>query len=190
MIIANLNGTINLYEYNKILKENLKKAHGIDYIDYLDKINELLLNCKSYREIGTWQGASTSVALLNKINYIETIDLSFELINPHVDIINNFIKKENINFIMKEVDSLKNIIDTEVDFLLIDGYHSPKHVEKELKKYAPWTKKYIMLHDTTLVPKLQNTVNNFLLENTNWVLESQHTKNVGYMVIKNVKRNI
>lgn len=184
MIIADLNDAVNLQDYNKKLEQQLQEAHGNDYIDYLKKILELLNDCESYREIGTWQGASTSVALLKKIKYVETIDLSFEKINPYVDVFYNFAKEENINFVMRETDSLKNDIDTEVDFLLIDGFHNPKQVEKELKKYADWTKKYIMFHDTTLVPRLQKTVNNFLSNNKNWILESQHTKNVGYMVIR------
>lgn len=184
MIVADLNDAVNLYEYNTVLEKKLQEAHGEDYIDYLKKILELLDHCNSYREIGTWQGASTSVALLKKISYVETIDLSFEKINPYINIFYDFSKKENINFIMNEIDSLKNDVDKEVDLLLIDGYHNPKQVEKELKKYAIWTKKYIMFHDTTLVPRLQKTVNNFLSNNADWVLESQHTKNVGYMVIK------
>jgi hypothetical protein len=184
MIIADLNGIDNLLRYNENLQKKLQDAHGVDYIEYLQKLDTILSDCNTYREIGTWQGASTSVALLKKINYVETIDISFNTIKPYLHIFQNFAKKENIKLITSETDSLKHKVEHAVDFLLIDGYHSPKQVEKELNKYAPYTKKYIMCHDTTLVSTIQKVVNNFLINNKDWVLESQSRNNVGYIVIK------
>jgi predicted O-methyltransferase YrrM len=184
MIIADLSKAKNLLEYKNILTNELKAAHGNDYTEYLDKLIELSVECMSYREIGTWQGSSTATMLVSLIKYVETIDISFEKINPYVDLFKKFAEENEINFVMKEIDSLKNNIDIEVDMLLIDGYHNAKQVQKELNKYSLWTKKFILVHDTTLVPRLQKTINNFLSENKEWTLESQCENNVGYMVIK------
>ena len=83
MILANLKEATNINEYQTSLKQQLQKAHGEQYTDYLDEIARLTKNSQSYREIGTFQGASTSTAMMNMIPYVETIDLDFVHINPH-----------------------------------------------------------------------------------------------------------
>ena len=58
MILANLKEATNINEYQTSLKQQLQKAHGEQYTDYLDEIYRLTKNAQSYREIGTYQGAS------------------------------------------------------------------------------------------------------------------------------------
>ena len=84
---------------------------------------------------------------------------------------------------MIQTDSLKYNIDKKTEVLLIDGYHNPKHVAKELDKYAPWTIQTIVLHDTTLFPRLWKSVQNFLSSHQDWKLVYRHTVNAGYTVL-------
>ena len=72
MILANLKEATNINEYQTSLKQQLQKAHGEQYTDYLDEIYRLTKNAQSYREIGTYQGASTSTAMMNNIPFVAT----------------------------------------------------------------------------------------------------------------------
>ena len=183
MIVANLKEATNIDEYQNSLKQQLQKAHGEQYTDYLDEIYKLTKNSQSYREIGTYQGASTSTAMMNKIPYVETIDLDFVHINPHKHIFETHAQQNKIEFKMIQSDSLKYNIDKPTEVLLIDGYHNPKHIAKELDKYAPWTTQTIILHDTTLFPRLWKSVHNFLTSHQDWKLVYRHTLNAGYTVL-------
>ena len=183
MIVANLKEAKNINEYQALLKQQLQKAHGEQYTDYLDEISKLTKNSQSYREIGTFQGASTSTAFSNMIPYIETIDLDFVHINPYKHIFETHAQQNRIEFKMIQTDSLKYNVDKKTEVLLIDGYHNPKHVAKELVKYAPWTTQTIILHDTTLFPRLWKSVQNFLNNNKDWNLDYRHTVNAGYTVL-------
>ena len=100
MILANLKEATNIDEYQNSLKQQLQKAHGEQYTDYLDEIYKLTKNSQSYREIGTYQGASTSTAMMNKIPYVETIDLDFVHINPHKHIFETHAQQNKIEFKM------------------------------------------------------------------------------------------
>ena len=183
MILANLKEATNIDEYQNSLKQQLQKAHGEQYTDYLDEIYRLTKNSQSYREIGTYQGASTSTAMMNKIPYVETIDLDFVHINPHKHIFETHAQQNQIEFKMIQSDSLKYNIDKPTEVLLIDGYHNPKHIAKELDKYSPWTTQTIILHDTTLFPRLWKSVQNFLSSHQDWKLVYRHTLNAGYTVL-------
>ena len=183
MILANLKEATNIDEYQNSLKQQLQKAHGEQYTDYLDEIYKLTKNSQSYREIGTYQGASTSTAMMNKIPYVETIDLDFVHINPYKHIFETHAQQNQIEFKMIQSDSLKYNIDKPTEVLLIDGYHNPKHIAKELDKYSPWTTQTIILHDTTLFPRLWKSVQNFLSSHQDWKLVYRHTLNAGYTVL-------
>ena len=94
------------------------------------------------------------------------------------------IRQQNqIEFKMIQSDSLKYNIDKPTEVLLIDGYHNPKHIAKELDKYSPWTTQTIILHDTTLFPRLWKSVQNFLSSHQDWKLVYRHTLNAGYTVL-------
>ena len=105
MIVANLKEATNINEYQISLKQQLQKAHGEQYTDYLDEIARLTKNAQSYREIGTFQGASTSTAMMNMIPYIETIDLDFVHINPHKHIFETHAQQNKIETIIRVTNS-------------------------------------------------------------------------------------
>lgn len=184
MILANLHDATDLREYYNLLSTELNKAHGPLYSSYLIRIKDLFKDCKSYREIGTWQGASTSTALLENIPYIETIDISFQHINPYLHLFKNYAETNSVDFVMIENDSLKHLSEKVTEVLLIDGYHNAKHVAQELDLYSKITAKFIMLHDTTLFPRLQKVVSRFLERNTDWAIHEKNEDSVGFTVLK------
>jgi len=184
MIIADLRDAVDLQDYNKRLKKQLQIKHGKDYTNYLDAISRYSSEIESYREIGTWQGASTSAILLDKVPYIQTIDIDLNLYNEHKHHFDIFAKENNINYLATQSDSLTYPLVEAVDFTLIDGRHNPKHVFKELLKYSTYTTKYIMLHDTTLVPRLRKSIDNFMRNREGWKIKEVHELNVGYTVLE------
>ena len=72
---------------------------------------------------------------------------------------------------------------TEVDFTFLDGWHNANHVFKELLKYSLFTKKYIMLHDTTLFPRLTTAVDRFVNKG-GWKIKEVHRANVGFTILE------
>ena len=184
MIVADLKDAVDLQDYNTRLERELRIAHGEQYTDYLDAIERYSKEIESYREIGTFQGASTSRILLQKLSYVQTIDIDLTLYFKYRHHFDTFVEQNNIRYLYTQSDSLKCPLETEVDFTLIDGRHNPKQVMKELAKYSTYTKKYIMLHDTTLVPKLRKPIDNFV-KNSTWKIKEVHTANVGFTVLEN-----
>ena len=63
MIVANLKEATNINEYQISLKQQLQKAHGEKYTDYLDEITRLTKGSQSYREIGTFPVSYTHLTL-------------------------------------------------------------------------------------------------------------------------------
>ncbi len=192
MIEADLSKAVNLYDYNKILEQELKKAHGEEYTDYLDAISKYSTEIKSYREIGTWQGASTSRILLefsfksgsgDKMPYVQTIDNDLKKYLKHHHHFDTFAKQNKIEYIATETDSLDYLVGTEVDFTFLDGWHNANHVFKELIKYSLFTKKYIMLHDTTLFPRLTIAVDRFVNKG-GWKIKEKNHANVGFTILE------
>jgi predicted O-methyltransferase YrrM len=183
VIEADLSKAVDLHDYNEKLEQELKKAHGEEYTDYLDAISRYSSEIKSYREIGTWQGASTSRILLEKIPYVHTIDNDLKKYLKHHHHFDTFAKQNKIEYIVTEKDSLDYLVGTEVDFTFLDGWHNANHVFKELLKYSLFTKKYIMLHDTTLFPRLTIAVDRFVNKG-GWKIKEVHRANVGFTILE------
>ena len=101
------------------------------------------------------------------------------------------------------------------DMVFIDTWHIYGQLKRELAKFAPLTKKYILLHDTTLdaiqgesirnkhnlrarseasgIPVdeiacgLWRAVEEFLAANPNWILKERYTNNNGLTVLERVE---
>jgi hypothetical protein len=102
--------------------------------------------------------------------------------------------------------NLKNVLDVTIektDLLFIDTWHSYKQLSAELKLHANKVRKYICLHDTTSYATEDETsyevwgddwkseglgiwkaVEEFLQNNTNWVLDQRFTNNNGFTILK------
>jgi hypothetical protein len=71
--------------------------------------------------------------------------------------------------------------------LVIDSYHHPNHLQKELDTHGRNVKKYIIAHDTSILHGKMNdslfqVLNNWAAKNQ-WKVLERVTKNVGYTVI-------
>jgi hypothetical protein len=103
-------------------------------------------------------------------------------------------------------------LDHEVDLTFIDTWHVYAQLKRELDKFSKITKKYIIMHDTTVDELLGESIRNgwnvynqsmqsgfpvdeinkglwpaiveFLEENTNWELHERFTNNNGLTILK------
>lgn len=164
----------------------LSRVYDYDFTEYLRKMPEYLTMCSSYRELGTNQGGSASIALLSNLNYYEFVDKSFKNYRKQKHLFNNYLEHKNIKITMHEMSSLEVNTDTVTDFLLVDSVHKYKHVKKEIETYAPLTSKYIMFHDTNGVPEVYRAVKEFLEVSLQWQEIEHYSQGAGYTVIQRI----
>lgn len=168
-------------EFYPLIRSDFAKAHGEDYLLYLDRIESYIQECQSYRELGTMQGASLSAALTNKIIKAHCIDIDMSRIRQLLHIFKPY------NVVFTESDSLSDrIVPEPTDFLLIDSLHQPTHVTSELNKYGKKTNKYILLHDTHKQSGIRVAVDSWVKINPEWEVVEHCKLNVGFSVLKKV----
>ena len=101
-----------------------------------DAIRFYLMNCDSYKELGTHQGASAAAAMTGgKIpSYMELIDINHEKYRWKLkSLAVPYAKENNIELIVREADStsLASLSHKAVDMLVIDSLHKRSHMEQE-----------------------------------------------------------
>lgn len=177
----------NLKDVAATTLTGLSEVYHYEFPEYIRRIPNFLKKCKSYRELGTNQGGSASVALLEKLDYYELVDKSFGNYNPIKHHVEKYCKENTINVVYHEMSSLDVKTDIETDFILIDSVHRYKHVSQEIKLYEPLTRKYMMFHDTYGFPGVGQAVRDFLKTTKKWKLIEEQNKTPGYMVLERIK---
>ena len=96
--------------------------------------------------------------------------------------------KNNIKLDLRQVDSTGFGSINPSDMLVIDSYHHPNHMTKELEVHGKNVRKYIIAHDTSIIngrpnDALFHVLAKFAEENKWEIVEREH-RNVGYTVLK------
>lgn len=191
MINSELGHVKNLEEFNSEIRRQQEEAHGVDYCAIHDAIRKYSRGCQHYMEIGTHQGGTASVALLEKFKRIQLVDIDFSRYNKFLKALAEPYAAENkIELVIKQADSRSISSLGYSDMLVIDSYHHPDHMKAELQLHGATVRKYIIAHDTSII----NGVNNESLYNClkNWAANNKFvevergTTNVGYVVFKKV----
>lgn len=189
MINADLSQVTTLPEFNKELRKQQEEAHGNDYCEIHDAIKMYITECESYMELGTHQGGTASVAMLCKPKRVFLVDKDMSRYRKFLaPIAQEWCNSQGIDLTVKEEDSTSSTIVNATDMLVIDSYHHPSHMKKELTVHSKNVRKYIIAHDTSIVngkpnDSLYQTLKQFAEEN-NWEVIEHNTNNVGYTVIK------
>jgi len=112
------------------------------------------------------------------------------------------------------INNLDLTLEENVDMTFIDTWHVYGQLKRELAKFAPITNKYIIMHDTTVDEIVGETIRNgwnakeqslqtgipveeincglgkaideFLLENSDWILKEKFTNNNGLTVLQKI----
>jgi hypothetical protein len=189
MINADLSNVKSIAGFNKEIRRQQEEAHGEDYCQIHDAIKKYMKECKSYMELGTHQGGTASAAMLCKPNRIYLVDMDMSRYRKFLEpLASDFCDKNDIELIVKEADSTSFTTINMTDMLVIDSYHHPAHMQKELNTHASNVRKYILAHDTSIVngkpnDSLYQCLVKFASEN-NWEIIERGTTNVGYTVLK------
>lgn len=194
MIQANVSKCRNLEEFYKEIRNQQETAHGPDYCRHHDAIKNCIvkMNCSSYKELGTHQGATAAAACLanpNILQSIELVDTSFDLFNKHSILFEGFCTNHKINISKIKIDSSdpRSAVNP-IDLLLVDSLHTPEHLRKELLIHPVKVQKFMIFHDTEVNgSKLFKVLENFVKNNSCWSIFEHYPNNVGYTILKRVK---
>jgi cephalosporin hydroxylase len=192
LINAELGHVKNLIEFNEDIRKQHEEAHGEDYCQIFDAITKYMKECKTYMELGTHHGGTASAAMLTKPDRVLLVDIDMSRYNKFLaSIAQEWCNQNNIELIVKEADSTSVDTTSITDMLVIDSYHHPKHMKKELNLHGSNVRKYIIAHDTSIVngepnDSLYQCMKQFADVN-GWEVVERGTTNVGYTVLKKIQ---
>jgi len=187
-----------------------------DINEHLPTLYKYATECENIIELGVRGCVSSwafTYGLLNNnkpvkeilLNDIEKCDIS-ELLDTT--------KELDIKINYEWANDLELELNKNYDLTFIDTWHVYGQLKRELEKYSKITNKYIIMHDTTVDEFLGETirmcmnsyeqskktgipieeincglwpaVEEFLRNNTNWVLKERYTNNNGLTILKRV----
>ena len=186
MINADLSHVTSLEDFYSEIRKQQEEAHGSDYCEQHDAIVNYMMDCSSYKELGTHQGGTAACAMLQKPKFIELVDNDMSRYRKFLrPLAEKYCKDNKIELSVKEVDSTSLAsLGWTVDMLLIDSYHRWFHMEKELKTHHMFVRKYMIMHDTASVPDLAAGIDRWCRDNPSWKVVERSQNNCGYTVIK------
>lgn len=187
-----------------------------DINEHLPTLYKYAQDCESIFETGV-RGCISSWAFVNGLlkngksvkkifmNDISECDIA-ELLNVTSDL--------PIKVDYKWINNLELDLPYDVDMTFIDTLHVYGQLKRELNKFSKQTKKYIIMHDTTVdgvhgesvrqgynpyeiskisnIPVeeiqcgLQKAIDEFLLNNTDWTLDLKYINNNGLTILKRI----
>lgn len=198
MINSELGHVTTLEEFNSEIRRQQEEAHGQEYCAIHDAIRKYLKDCDSYLELGVHQGGTASAAMLSKPTKVHLLDIDMSRYNKFLaPIAKKYCLENYIQLSVEQADSTSSTTRTYldvatlgIDMLVIDSYHHPAHMMKELNLYGKIVGKYILAHDTSqLMGKNNDSLYQCLIEwsNKNGFREIERgTTNVGYVVFQKV----
>lgn len=120
-----------------------------DINEHLPTLSDLAGQCEHICELGV-RGVISSWALVRGLPKGATLFMN-DITPCDVMEIKNMAKTEkNIDVAFVQGDDLKIELPKETDMTFIDTWHVYGHLKRELARYAPITKKFLVMHDTTV----------------------------------------
>jgi hypothetical protein len=193
-----------------IRKYEEKVTTPSDINEHLPVLKEYGEKCRTIVEMGVRSLVSTWAFLAAKPRKLISIDLQNpSIFGGNLNEVYDLSKENDISFEFIESSSL----DYEMpfsDLLFIDTWHDYLQLKKELYRHHVNTKKYIILHDTnvygykdeslyedytspreeTNLPKgLCPAIDEFLMDNKEWILWERRPNNNGLTVLKRMKND-
>jgi len=194
-------------------KYNELKNTKSDINEHLETLYEYAKECESILELGV-RGCVSSYAfsygLLNNNKKNKHLMMN-DLTECDIKQILHYAKKTDLNIKYKWINDLELDVKHNYDLTFIDTYHIYGQLKRELKKFAPITNKYIILHDTEVdkingeclrngwnpkhmenvsgIPEeehkigLQKAIDEFLIENPHWKIKKIYTNNNGLTIL-------
>lgn len=202
---------------------------GLDYLvkgysDNSSDINEHILtfvkyakNCQTILECGCKQVISTwgfFKGLVDSDQQNKKLYGCDPVYSRNIDHVKRMCKAYDIEYQFLQGDDLDIEIEP-IDIIFIDSWHVYGKLKRELKKFAPLCKKYIIMHDTEIDKELGETIRvgwnaekqseetgipvheirlglrpaieEFLKDNKDFILEKHFTNNNGLTILKRIR---
>lgn len=216
MISMSFSKSQNIDSLQALFDEAKNKRSDIN--EHMQTLFEYTKRCESVLELGVRECVS-SWAFLKGL--VENEKVKKRLIcndlyrSPQIDSVLAMSQKLECNTVFLEINDLHiDLQGEEIDLCFIDTWHVYGHLKRELKKFAPSTRKYIIMHDTevdkeygeslrcglniksqseaTGIPEdeirqgLGKAVQEFLDGNPEWTVDMVKKNNNGLTVLKRV----
>lgn len=167
-----------------------------DINEHLPTLKRYTEECETVTEMGVRWVVSTYAFLSGKPKKITSIDFKHPIeYGGNLNDVIEIAKENNVEFNFVLGDTREIEIE-ETDLLFIDTWHVYEQLKKELEKHSPKTKKYIIMHDTTIFEYhgesnghvgLWPAVIEFLQKNEDWIIYERYGNNNGLTVLKRIK---
>lgn len=189
-----------------------------DIYEHLPTLRKYASECDSAVELGVRKCVSSWALALGLLEngtrpkrlYMNDINIC------NTQAIEEALKDTNLTITTIWKSNLELKLDAPVDLTFIDTWHVYGQLKRELSKFAPITKKYIIMHDTTvdewdgetkrnihkydvkkqseesgipvdeILKGLWPAIEEFLAANSDWVLHERFTNNNGLTILKRV----
>jgi len=174
----------NLLEFSY----NFACTNRSDINEHIPVLTKYANLCEHVTEFGTRTGVSTWAWLASKAKTIRCFDIDKNVekyLQQHKVAMKEHVPDKDFTFTCVSTISEKLEIEP-TDLLFIDTDHTYEQCSKELKIHANKVKKFIIFHDTTLYPKLNKAIEEFLNSNKNWNTREILTNNNGLTVLERI----
>jgi len=187
-----------------------------DIYEHLPTLKQYASECESVLELGVRKCVSSWALALGLLNNSGKRIMYMNDINRcDTTIIETASKQTDLKIVTKWVNNL-NLDIEDVDLTFIDTWHVYGQLKRELARFAPITKKYIIMHDTTvdewegetkrnihkydvqkqsiesgipveeILKGLWPAIEEFLENNNDWVLHARWLNNNGLTILKRI----
>lgn len=164
-----------------------------DINEHLPTIKKYCDECESAYELGVRNIVSSWAFAASNLQKFASVDLIVPK-SEELKQLEDACKSKKIDFKFLQKNSL-DVEAEEVDLTFIDTWHVYDLCIQELNKYSKITKKYIILHDTTLFGEsgeqpdklgLNYAVREFLENNKDWKIKEVFSNNNGLTVLQKI----
>lgn len=182
-----------------------------DIHEHLPTLREYALQCSHITECGVRNIVSTWAFAMAQPNKLVCVD---PYKNPNIRGVTAICRKAGITLIFHEQSDLECPLE-ETDLLFLDTWHVYGHMKRELERWYPSVRKYIVLHDTSVdadvgesvrcrmnIPQqvkesglsedeirkgIWPAVQEFLENHPEWTLHKRYTNNNGLTILKKME---
>ena len=211
--------TNNRESYNKsIIEQNYISLCNTpsDINEHLPTLYRYATECESIIELGV-RGCISSWALVNGLlqNKKTTKKILLnDLTECDIRSLLDVTKGLGVVVEYKWMNDIDLIVQDDIDLTFIDTWHVYGQLKRELIKFSKITRKYIIMHDTTIdeiygetirnnwnaiqqsydsgIPVIEikcglgKAIDEFLIDNKNWILKERFTNNNGLTVLERI----
>lgn len=170
---------------------NQKCSIPSDINEHLPTLKKYAEECEHITEMGVRWVVSTYALLMGNPKKMISYDINGVDWLPISELV-----KDTTNFEFRVANTLDLEIE-DTDLLFIDTLHNYKQLSGELKLHGNKSRKYIIMHDTTLFEWIGESyegkvdemglwpaIEEFLNENPHWELFERYTNNNGLTILK------